>query len=77
MTEWMDAQTDGHTGDQLKTIIPCHYHVAGYKKGEIGSNFFSFPQYFVTCVNTGTRFSLQDKWLFEISEVVITRVKCT
>ena len=25
---WMDGQTD----DQLETIIPCHYCVAGYKK---------------------------------------------
>ena len=29
------------------------------------------------CVKTGTRFSLRDKWLFEISEVEITRVDCT
>ena len=27
-------------------------------------------------VKTGTRFSLQDKWLFEISKVKITRVDC-
>ena len=27
-------------------------------------------------VKTGTRFSLRDKWLFEISEVKITRVDC-
>ena len=28
------------------------------------------------CVTTGTRFSLRDKWLFEISEFEITRVDC-
>ena len=28
-------------------------------------------------VKLGTRFSLRDKWLFEISEVVITRVDCS
>ena len=28
-------------------------------------------------VKTGTRFSLRDKWLFEISEVAITRIDCT
>ena len=27
-------------------------------------------------VNTGIRFSLRDKWLFEITEVKITRVDC-
>ena len=27
-------------------------------------------------VKTGTRFSFRDKWLFEISEVEITRVDC-
>ena len=25
-------RTDGTTDDQCETIIPCHYHVAGYKK---------------------------------------------
>ena len=29
------------------------------------------------CVKTGTRFSLRDKRLFEISEFEITRVDCT
>ena len=28
-------------------------------------------------VETGIRFSLRDKWLFEITEVEITRVDCT
>ena len=28
------------------------------------------------CVKTGTRFSLRDKRLFEITEVEITRVNC-
>ena len=28
-------------------------------------------------VKTGIRFSLRDKWLFEITEVEITRVDCT
>ena len=45
------------------------------------SNFSSYPQYFVTCfldfyIKTGTRFSLQDKRLFEITEFEITRVDC-
>ena len=29
------------------------------------------------CIKTGTRFSHEDKRLFEISEVKITRVDCT
>ena len=42
---------------------------------------FSFPQYFFYLlldfhVKAGTRFSLRDKWLFEISEVEIPRVNC-
>ena len=49
------------------------------KRGE-RSNFSSFPQYFFTCYKIfmlrGTRFSLRDKRLFEISEVEITRVNC-
>ena len=45
------------------------------------SNFSSFPQYFYCllvdlCIKTGTRFSLRDKRLFEISEFEITRVDC-
>ena len=39
-----------------------------------------FSQNFVSCcfhVSTGTRFSLRDKRLYEISEVNITRVDCT
>ena len=45
------------------------------------SNFFSFPQYFCYLLldfhgKTGTRFSLRDKRLLEISEVEITRVDC-
>ena len=45
------------------------------------SNIYSFPQYFFYLlldfhVKAGTRFSLRDKWLFEISEVEITRVNC-
>ena len=28
------------------------------------------------CVKTRIRFSLQDKWLFEVTEVEITRVDC-
>ena len=43
------------------------------------SNFSSFPQYFVACclfcclcVKTGTRFSLRDKRLYQISEVNCT-----
>ena len=26
---------DGHMNDQCETIIPRHYHVAGYKNGEL------------------------------------------
>ena len=45
-------------------------------------NFYSFPQYFVTCclismLKQGPDFSLRDKRLFEISEVKITRVDCS
>ena len=45
------------------------------------SNFSSFSQYFVTwcqiyMLKAGTRFSLRDKRLFDISEVEITRVDC-
>ena len=45
------------------------------------SNFSSFPQYFVTSlvdfhVKTGTRLSLLDKRLFEISEVQSRRIDC-
>ena len=28
----IDRQTDGQTQVQCETIIPHHYHVAGYKK---------------------------------------------
>ena len=28
-----DGEMDGHTDSQCETIIPCHYLVAGYKKG--------------------------------------------
>ena len=45
------------------------------------SNFSSYPQYFYLLlsfyVRTGTRISLRDKRLFEITEVEITRVDCT
>ena len=45
------------------------------------SNFSSFPQYFFYLlldfyVKAGTRFSLRDKRLFEISEFEIARVNC-
>ena len=45
------------------------------------SNFSFFPQYFNNLlldfhVDTGTRFSLRDKRLFEISDVEKTKVDC-
>ena len=40
------------------------------------SNFSLFHNIY-HCVKTGTRFSLRDKRLFEISEFEITRVDCT
>ena len=46
------------------------------------SNFSSFPQYFVTCcckdfhVKKRTRYSHEDKRLFEISQVEIMRIDC-
>ena len=52
-----------------------------WKRGEIAL-FSSFSQYFFFYllldfhVKMGTRFSLPDKWLFEIIEVEITRVDC-
>ena len=52
-------------------------------KGEkllLKSNFSSYPQYFYLLlsfyVRTGTRISLRDKRLFEITEVEIARVDC-
>ena len=30
---WWMKQTEGHTNSQCDTIIPCHYHVAGYNIG--------------------------------------------
>ena len=54
-----------------------------WKRGEIApkEQFLLFSTIFCCllvdlCVNTGTRFSLQDKRLFEISEFEITRVNC-
>ena len=52
-----------------------------WKRGEIRSNFSSFPQYFFYLfldfhVKIGTRISLRYKRLFEIREVKITRVDC-
>ena len=51
--------------------------------GEIApqEQFLLFPTIFCNlildfCVKTGTRFSLRDKRLFEITEVEITRVDC-
>ena len=45
------------------------------------SNFSSYPQYFYVLlsfyVRTGTRLSLRDKRLFEITEVEIARVDCS
>ena len=29
-----DGQTQGHMDNQRETIIPCHYHVVGYKKNK-------------------------------------------
>ena len=56
----------------IKTIV---------EKGEkllLKSNFSSYPQYFYLLlsfyVRTGTRISLRDKRLFEITEVEIARV---
>ena len=53
------------------------------EKGEkflLKSNFSSYPQYFYLLlsfyVRTGTRISLRDKGLFEITEVEIARVDC-
>ena len=53
------------------------------EKGEkllLKSNFSSYPQYFYLLlsfyVRTGTRISLRDKRLFEITEVEIARVDC-
>ena len=48
----------------------------------LGSKFSSFPLYFCYLfldfhVKTGTRFSLRDQRLFEISEAEIRRVDCT
>ena len=44
------------------------------------SNFSPYPQYFYLLlsfyVRTGTRISLRDKRLFEITEVEIARVDC-
>ena len=55
-----------------------------WKRGEIAPKeqflLFSTIFYFLLfgfCVNTGTRFSLWDKWLFKISKVEITRVDCS
>ena len=54
-----------------------------WKRGEIApkEQFLLFPTIFCCllvdlCVKTGTRFSLRDKRLFEISEFEITRVDC-
>ena len=55
-----------------------------WKRGEIApkEQFLLFPTIFCCllvdlCVKTGTRFSLRDKRLFEISEFEITRVNCS
>ena len=54
-----------------------------WKRGEIApeERFLHFPTIFCYLmldfyVKTGTRFSLRDKRLFEITEVEITRVDC-
>ena len=54
-----------------------------WKRGEIApkEQFLLFSTIFCClladlCIKTGTRFSLRDKRLFEISEVEITRVNC-
>ena len=54
-----------------------------WKRGEIApkEQFLLFSTIFCCllvdlCVKTGTRFSLRDKRLFEISEFEITRVDC-
>ena len=46
------------------------------KRGEIAPSIFCYL-FFDFHVKTGTRISLRDKRLFEISEVEITRVDCT
>ena len=58
-------------------------HIPGCQKsGVFHSNFSFFSTIFFyqlsdSHVKAGTRFSLRDKQLFEISEVEITRVNCT
>ena len=54
-----------------------------WKRGEIApkEQFLLFSTIFCCllvdlCIKTGTRFSLRDKRLFEISEFEITRVDC-
>ena len=73
-------------GAQLVFLYFSTIYICYCGKGEkllllLKSNFSSYPQYVYLllsfCVRIGTRISLRDKRLFEITEIEIARVDCT